>query len=139
MPNIIIRSLKADTQLETLLGGPGRIRESQSWDTRPGGMFISIRFEEMNMSATTKIGKGPRVVTFAVHQDWELGKDYDNIDSILNRIDEVVLPLEDVKGTDGIRLTSVARLSRSANLVDEGWKTITRNTTYGVLYDEFAA
>lgn len=141
MPNIIIQSLNADNQLELLLGGPGRIRESQSWSERPnGGPFISITFEEMSMSRITAIAKGPRIVTIAVHQSWDDGKDYDSLTSILNRVDEIILPLEDIAGSDGILLNQIrGPLTRSRNLTDEGWKTISRNATYGVSYDEYAA
>lgn len=144
MPNLIPQLLNADSQLVTLLGGAGRIAESQSWGTkflpRPTtGYWLSIRFAEMSMSAVSALAKGPRNVEIAVHHPWEIDRDFDTLTSILNRVDEVLLPIEDVKGTDGLRVTSIARRGRSANAQDEGWETITRFTTYGVLYDEFAA
>lgn len=144
MPNLIPQLLIADSQLQTLLGGAGRIAESQSWGTPPlprptTGYWLSINFEEMLFSAVSALSRGPRSCTIAVHHPEELDRDYTTLTSILNRVDEIILPIEDQSGTDGLRITSIARRGRSANAVDEGWKTITRFATYGVLYQEYAA
>lgn len=144
MPNLIPQLLNADSQLATLLGTGTRIAESHSWGTKPlprpkDGYWLSITFEEMSMSAVSSIAKGPRNVTIAVHHPWEIDRDFDTLVSILNRVDEILLPVEQGKGTDGIRVTQIKRRGRSGNAEDEGWQTITRTATYGVLYDEFAA
>jgi len=143
MPNIIYQRLVNDSQLETLLGGSGRIHESQSVDKRvsDNGFFVLISFEETLLSAPSKLSRGPRTITISVHRPWEIDRDYDSITAILNRIDELILPIEDESGTDGIRVTSIRRGSpaRSANHSDEGYKTATRWATYGVLYQEYAA
>lgn len=144
MPNLIPQLLNADSQLTTLLGNGTRIAESQTWGTkdlpRPtDGYWLSVRFREMSFSATTAIPKGPRIVEIAVHHPWEIDRDYSTLTSILNRVDEILSPVEQAKGTDGIRVTSIKLRGRSDNAEDEGWQTITRYSTYGVLYDEFAA
>jgi hypothetical protein len=140
MPNLISQTLAADTILHSLGIPPERIRESQSWDTRPqDGYFLSINFEEMLFSRTTAIQKGPRTMAIAVHHPWDIDRDYYTLTSILNRVDELLLPLGSVAGSDGLRVTEIRRQGRSGNLTDEGWKTITRYATYGVLYDEYAA
>ena len=144
MPNLIPQLLNADSQLLTLLGSGTRIAESHTWGIpqlpRPtDGYWLSITFEEMSMSTVTSIAKGPRNITVAVHHPWEIDRDFDTLTSILNRVDEILLPIEQQKGTDGIRVSSVARRGRSRHGEDEGWQTITQSTTYGVLYDEFAA
>lgn len=141
MPNLIYQKLDDDAQLRTLLGGTGRIIESQSVDERPfsDGYFLSINFEEILFSGITAIAKGPRSTTIAVHHPEEIDRDYNTLTSILNRVDELLLPIEDESGTDGLRVTEIKRRSRSGNMTDEGWKTITRWSTYGVLYDEYAA
>lgn len=140
MPNVIIQTLAADTTLHSLGITPQRIRESQSWDERPeDGYFLSINFEEMLFSRVTSISKGPRTMTIAVHSPWDSVRDYATLTSILNQVDDLLLPLESLAGTDGLQVTSIRRQGRGANQVDEGWKTITRTATYGVLYDEYAA
>jgi hypothetical protein len=144
MPNAIPQLLNADSQLTTLLGSGTRIAESYSWGTpllpRPtDGYWLSITFEEMSMSAVSALAKGPRILTIAVHHPWEIDRDISTLISILNRVDEILLPIEQVKGTDGIRITEVKRRGRSRPAHDEGWQTITATTVYGVLYDEFAA
>lgn len=141
IPNKIYQELANDTQLETLLGGEQRIIESQSVDQRPfsEGYFLTISFEEMLMSGVSSLAKGPRTCTVAVHHPFDIDRDFATLTSILNRVDEVLLPLEDTAGSDGLRITSIRRQGRGGNQVDEGWKTITRTTTYGVLYDEYAA
>lgn len=144
MPNVIPQLLNADSQLTTLLGTGTRIAESQSWGTKPlprpkDGYWLSIKFNEMSFSAASVLAKGPRMVDIAVHHPWEIDRDFTTLTSILNRVDEILLPIEQQIGTDGIRVTSIARRGRSANAEDEGWQTITSYATYGVLYDEFAA
>ena len=143
MPNIIYRTLAEDEQLELLLGGPNRIREAQDITERVAqdGFWVSISFDETIISMPSAISRGPRTVTIAVHRPEELGRDYDSITSILNRIDELILPLEDIAGTDGIRVASIRRApnARSGNLVDEGYRTATRWAAYGVLHQEYAA
>ena len=141
MPSVIYELLAADEQLEDLGITSDRIVESQSVDSRPfnDGFFVTISFEELIMSAVTIIARGPRTMTVAVHQNWDTGRDYRPIDKILNRIDQLLLPIEQAIGSDGVRVSKVMRQGRSANMADEGWKTITRTATYGVLYDEYAA
>ena len=141
MPNVIFQELEIDDQLETLLGGSGRIIESQSVDSRPfsDGYFVTVSFNEMLMSPVSALARGPRTVTIAVHHAQEIDRDFFSLTAILNRIDEIILPIEDQEGTDGLRVTTIRRTGRSGNLIDDGYKTITRYATYGVLYDEFVA
>ena len=57
---------------------------------------------------------------------------------ILNRVDSVLLGLEQVTGKDGIRVTRIRLSGRSRNLSDPGWRTTTWFATYSILYDETA-
>ena len=141
MPNLIYQKLANDPELVALGVTPDRIIESQSVDERPfsDSYFVTVAFEEMLVASPSRLSRGERTVTVAVHRSWEIDRDYVPIDRILNRIDEILLNVENEIGTDGVRVTSVRRSSRSGNMADEGWKTITRTSTYGVLYDEYAA
>lgn len=119
---------------------PGRVYESQSLDSRPhsDGYFITVNMEESTI-ANSAISRGPRTVTIAVHHNAEIDRDYGPINAILNYIDAGLLPIDDQRGSDGVRVSQVKRAGRSGNLLDEGWNTITRTATYGVLYNEYAA
>lgn len=141
MPSVIYELLAADEQLDDLGITADRIMESQSIDSVPfnDGYFVTISFEEQLLSQVSALARGPRTVTIAVHHNWNLDRNYAPIDKILNRIDQVLLPVEQAIGDDGVRVTRIQRQGRSANMADEGWKTITRTATYGVLYDEYAA
>ena len=78
-----------------------------------------------------------RIVTFEETGNASIGKVQFAAGSI--EPTAVLLNLELATGTDNLRLTCVTRQGRSGNLVDEGWETISRTATYGVLYDEYAA
>lgn len=75
-------------------------------------------------------------MTVWVHHPMEKDRDYSAIDAILNRVESLLLNMEQVTGEDKARITCIIKQGRSRNLVDPAWKTITRNATYGVLYDE---
>lgn len=141
MPSIIYEALAGNAALISAGITSDRIIESQSVDERPfaTGLFITIRFGEMSVPTMSAVGKNTRACTVAVHKAWDDSRDYRPLTSILNKVDAVLLNLELATGTDNLRLTCVTRQGRSGNLVDEGWETISRTATYGVLYDEYAA
>lgn len=147
LPMAIYESLANDDDLNDLGITGDRIFELQSVDERPydTGYFVIINWQESVMYSQTYTGmsngipKAPRVMTLWVHTPSDETRDYRIIDRILNRIDDILLPTEHKIGTDGMRVTCVAKQGRSGNLIDDGWKTISRNATYGVLYDETTA
>lgn len=145
IPMYIYEALSADTTLQNNGITSGRILELQSVDERPfdDGYFVIINWQESSSFSAffmgqTAMPKSPRTMTLWVHSPLDNGRDYRQIDKILNRIDSLLLGIEQQKGTDNIRVTCVTRQGRSGNLIDDGWKTIARNATYGVLYDEYA-
>lgn len=137
-PSILYEALAGDSELENLGITDDRIQESQSIDSRPFdiGYFITISSEEPLFSPVTVLERGPRTFVIAVHTSKEYTRDYTTIDDILFRIREIFSGLEDVTGQDGCRVSQVRCRGLSGNLADDGWKTITRNATYGVLYSE---
>lgn len=137
-PSAIYEALATDTKLQQYGVTEDRIVESQSVDSRPfaDGHFITISGDEVLFSGTTAIAKGPRTFTIAVHINSEMSRDYGTIDFILAQASKSLTGIEDVIGADGCRVSQVAKTGRSGNLLDEGWNTITRNATFGVLYDE---
>ena len=138
-PNLIYKKLAEDQALSDLKVTD--IFESQSLDERPftDGYIVTIACEESLVASPSVMSRGARTITIAVHRSYDIDRDYAPLDRILNRIDALLLSIENETGTDGVRVTSINRSRRSANMVDDGWKTITRTSTYGVLYDEYAA
>jgi hypothetical protein len=80
------------------------------------------------------IQRAPRTLTVWIHIPWDETREYDLIDTILNRVDEILTAMEHVVGLDGYTVTVANPAGRSGNLADEGFKTITRNAVFGVLY-----
>jgi hypothetical protein len=147
IPITIYETLAADSQLQACGINSNRILELQSVDERPfdEGYYIIMNWQESTSPGLSFNGiqntdqKAPRTMTLWVHSPFDKGRDYRIIDRILNRVDKLLLAMENVKGSDNIRLTCVTKQGRSGNLIDDGWKTIARNSTYAVLYDEYAA
>lgn len=140
LPVTIYESIVGDEQLQDLGIAEGRVFELQSVDERPvdTGYFVIINWQE-SMLYPLSILRAPRVMTVWVHTPQDETRDYRLIDRILNRIDDILLPIEHKIGSDSMRVTCITKQGRSGNLIDDGWKTITRNATYGVLYDESTA
>lgn len=139
-PSAIFEVLSNDTELSLAGITEERIYESQSLDSRPhsDGYFITINMEETTFP-TRAIYRGPRTITVAVHHPMDIDRDYSPLTRILTIVTRLLRTLPGTRGSDGIHITSVDPQGRSANMVDEGWETITRSQTYGVLYDETAA
>ena len=138
----IFDTLASDTQLSALGITGDRIFEIQSLDERPvsSGPFMVFKWEESTIYTQTYTGmqngipRAPRVLQIWVHIPWDETREYDLIDTILNRVDVILDAMEHVSGLDGYIVTLASKAGRSGNLLDEGFKTITRNAVYGVLY-----
>jgi len=137
MPSIIYETLAGS--MDDLGVTADRIMEAESLDERPfdAGYFVVVSFGEELPAVAGLLA--PRTMTIAVHYPWDKDRDYVPITRIINRVDQLLLPLELIKGQDGVQVSQIRRSGRSGNLSDEGWRTITRTATYGVSYDESAA
>lgn len=140
MPSIIAELLENDSDLSALLGNGASVFELQSVDERPkqDGYFIIIDMQEGDYVPFPG-HIGPRTMQIWVHNPLDNDRDYRPINRILNRIDDLILPIENQIGTDGVRCTSITQHSRSRNTYDPAWKTTTRAALYTVAYDESAA
>ena len=138
----IFDTLTSDPELNTLGVTQATVFEAQSVDERPvhHGPFVILKWEESTIYTQTYTGmqngipRAPRVLQVWVHIPLDDTREYDLIDQILNRIDDVLDAMEHVPGLDGYTVTVARKAGRSGNLVDEGFKTITRNAVFGVLY-----
>lgn len=131
--------LKADPDLIALGITSTRIKELQSCDQRPfeSGYFVVINFEDFDI--TGGVDRGPQDMTVHVHTPLERERNYRTILRIQERIRVILTGVEQYVGSDGVRITQIKRTGQSGNLMDDGWKTITRNTVYSVLFDVSAA
>lgn len=145
IPSAIFEAITQDNQMNTLGIDESRVFELQSInqdetpDTRTHLIIIDMQEANSAFGAVSAINKAPRIMEISVHISWDVSRDFRAIDHILNRIDAILLPMEHVTGSDDIRVTCIAKQARTRNLQDDGWRTITRHATYGVLYDELAA
>jgi hypothetical protein len=138
----IFDTLAADAELSALGITGDRIFEAHSIDERPvhSGPFMVLKWEESTLYTQTYTGmqngipRAPRVLTIWVHIPWDETRQFDLIDTILNRVDLILDAMEHVEGADGYTVTLASKSGRSGNLSDEGFKTITRNAVFGVLY-----
>ena len=74
----------------------------------------------------------PETLRFWVHWPAEVTNDYEKIVKILDAVDDCVKEMRDLPGSDGYTLSFVRRGGRSADHLDEGFNTITKNGTYQV-------
>lgn len=141
MPIAVFDAITNDAALNALGITADTVFERQSinGDERPSveGYFVVVDFQEQSLVGV--INRGPRVLDIAVHIDATLTRDYIGITHILNALDCVLLPLEQITGGDGIRVACIRPIGRSRNLIDPGWHTVTRAAQYSMLYDESAA
>lgn len=139
-PIIIYEKLSSNSVLNSLGINGNSIFELQSLDERPNlSCFLVINWQDSTQNFFNSQSFNlniPRTMTLWVHQPWDITRDYSIIDKALNEVDKELLSLEQNLGTDSIRVSCVDKISRSGNLMDEAWKTIARNATYRVLYDE---
>lgn len=145
MPSLLYELLANDTELTDMIGknpvtdGPA-IFELQSVDERPvdDDYFVVFDFQE-TVGALGGRRMGEQTMQIWVHIPLAVEREYNDINAILNRIDELILPIQNNTGEDGIRVTQVRFYSRSRNTRDPGWDTVTRFGLYGVLFDQAAA
>jgi hypothetical protein len=115
---------------------PNYSRDEPPSKTAP---FIIIKWQEsMNFTQTytgmsNGLDRAPRVLLVQAHIPKEKSTSFSRIDKILDRIDEALLPLEQVADGKGKTITCVRKAGRGSDLFDEGYNTITRQATYGVL------
>lgn len=95
------------------------------------GAFLVLRWG--NEDVTSSVKKGPEILTVWAHLPQEMGSDYGPLRDMLGRVKDVLLSMEHVVGDDGYSVTLVEYFGSSGNLIDPGFRTITRNMTFRVL------
>lgn len=133
-PSGLYERLATDADLLVLGVSPSRIKEYQATDTRPfdSGYFLIVRMNEF--SYVSGVERGPRNVEIRCHVPWNRTRNYDTIEQILNRVDQIYKETEQFTGQDGTVISQIRKTGRSENARDEGWETLYQSSTYHVLY-----
>lgn len=133
--NAVANKLIQDSTLRNTLGvKEGSIVQAQGLNERPDntGPFIMLHWLPEGSPVFGRV-KPPRRLQVWAHYPVELSNDYKYVDGILDRVEDLLLEMEHVKGTDGMTVTCVRSTGRSADLKDEGLQTFTRWGAFEVL------
>lgn len=130
----IIEALYEDSGLTSLGVEQDSILQGQGLLERPTDRspFILLNWQEQAQNPFGNV-KAPRTLVVWVHYPSEVTNDYSKIDSILDRVENVLVGLEDVSGDDGHSVTCVRSTGRSSDLKDEGLQTFCRYAAFQVL------
>lgn len=142
--DVIWNVITTDTELNALGIDSSAVFPNYANDKRPrdDGPFIILRWENQSylgastlggFGSGTGMGRGPRDLTVWAHLPREISSDFTRLDEILDRLDDILSPLEHVDGDDGYTLTCVRATGRGGDSTDDGYSTITRNAGYKVL------
>lgn len=138
--DVVYASIIADPDLNNLGLDASSVFPNYSSDERPPGQgpFAILRWEDQPYTSgpfgeSAGLRRGARHLTIWVHIPKQTSTDFTRIDAILDQIDLVLAPLEQVDGADGYTLTCITPTGRGADLRDEGFDTIVRNAGYRVL------
>ena len=133
--------LKTDATLAGIGLAPNKVFTQHDFKEVPTeNLFMVIRWEESTNFSQTYTGMGngitraPRVMTLWVHSPKHWKTDFELIDQVIDRIDDIFAGIEDMPGTDGYSITSIRNAGRSGDLEDEALNTVVRNAAYSVLY-----
>jgi hypothetical protein len=119
--------ISGDTTLNALGIVQANTYTTNSVDNPETKPFVIIRFE----TVTAAFGQiGAQNMSIWAHD--ERG-DYSRIDQILQRIQDILTNAVHVAGNDGFTLSSSRYQGTSDDLWDDGYRTITRYSTFSVL------
>lgn len=126
-------SLAEDSELATL--GVESVHTDYSEEIRPSeGYFIILRWMG-HRRIESGVKKGPQTLVVWAHQPIEMGNDFTVLNKILRRCREILednVPNSD-PGLDFISVSHVDYEGDSGNMVDPGFKTLTKNSSFRVL------
>ena len=141
---VVYDAIVNDSELNALGITSDTVFPNYANDKRPTdtGPFIIIRWESQPYLGASRLGgfgsgsgmgRGARDMTVWVHIPKEQSTDFTRIDAILDRLDDILTPLEHEAGADGYTLTCVRPTGRGGDNRDDGFDTIVRNAAYKIL------
>lgn len=123
--SLLVGDLEPEGKLALL--GFQKAYASNSVDTPAEHKFIIVRWEETNPQFGDR---GPQRMTVWAHTR---DHDYSDIDSALERVKLLVTRSVHLVGGDGWVLTQADWRGDSQDLVDDGFGTLTRNSSFDVV------
>jgi hypothetical protein len=122
--------LVGDTALSAMGVTAGTVIQDNAVDTMRQTPFVVLRWEEVTPRWALAGSRGKQVLTVWAH---DRGGDYTRINAVLDRIKEIFIPVEHFAGADGRTITQLDWRGESADLYDDGFKTLCRNHAYDVV------
>lgn len=134
---VVFEALTSNTDLNSVGIDEDSIFHNYSLEERPitGGPFIILRWGEMDRPPFPNV-KSPVRLTLWAHWPLEETNDFTRVDHIIDTCDKVLESVSNVSGTDGYTVTCIRSLGRSGDFKDDGFQTITKNSSYEVLARE---
>lgn len=144
----VFRALADDPELNGMGVREDTIFPNYAMDQSPTrkGMFVILRWTAQDFAGGSSIrsarsfrgtavtkGRGARNFEVWVHCPKELANDFGDIDVVLDRIEDVLLGMEHVKGADGQTVTCIQSTGRSPDTLDQGFDTVSRNASFEIL------
>jgi hypothetical protein len=96
----------------------------------PPKPFVVVRWEAMETPGFPQRMTGPQIVTVWFH---DRDRAYERIDAAIDRTKAILSVQTHYVGTDGYTITQCDWSGDSAELWDDGYQTVTRNTSFRVI------
>lgn len=131
---VVFEAIASNEELNSLGIQESSIFHNYSLEERPitGGPFIILRWGEMDRPPFPEV-KSPVRLTLWAHWPLEETNDFTRIDRLIDICDEALESIVDTSGSDGYTVTCVRSLGRSGDFKDDGFQTISKNSSYEVL------
>lgn len=132
----VLSALRSDATLLSLVAAenilPNYSREGRPSNLAPDA-FIILRWEESQANIGRERDSDTRTLTVWAHYPAELSTDFGRVDAVLSAVKDVLVNLEHAIGPDGYTVTCVEYQGKSGDMKDDGFDTISRNSTFKVL------
>lgn len=129
----LVELISEDPELQVIAETPDVpvvVFGANATDTPPQESLFAVVHTDQHSKAFP--GHGWYTVAVWVHLPRHLTRDYGRIDAFLLRVQELYEQAEHVAGADGWILTAATWMFTSGDAYDDGYKTITRFSTYRV-------
>lgn len=127
----VFELLRDDLYLQTVYGlDANHIFPNFSIDTPPrDGYFLVMRWGEKSLA---KVVRPIQILDVWAHRPMEQSREFDDLEQLLNRVEEVLTGAVHFQASDGSILAGVDFTGQSGDQVDGGYDTITRNAAFEV-------
>jgi hypothetical protein len=123
--------LSTDTTLHTI-GFPAAAVFASNAADDPPEQFVVIRWEDMPSASLGGHDRsfGPQIITVWFHDH---DRTYEKVSAGIDRVKAILDAAIHVPGVDGWTITQCDWQGDSGDLWDDGYRTVTRNTSYRIV------